>query len=187
MTEQIHFHSHSHSHPPAEGDSPERFLEFIRKVSPDSDPTSVMLFGQVLRANQQLTQAAERHLGTAGLSWAKFRMLMNLQRGESHGAAPGMHPSKLSDMQGISRNTASALIASLEEDGFVSRELYDTDRRKFVIRLTPEGRKVLRTKLDAQFKFVTRCFSGYSAAERETFLNLLLRLNKSLAEKAKEL
>ncbi len=161
------------------------FIEFIRQVSPTADPTSVFLFIQVMHANNLLEQASEKSLGGAGLSWAKFRLLMNLNRGEHHGVTEGMQPSELSDAQGVSRNTVSALIASLEKDGLVSRELHGTDHRRFVIRLTPEGRKLVRTKTANQFKFFTQCFEGFNAAERQTFLDFLSRLNHSLIEKNK--
>ena len=107
---------------------------------------------------------------------------MNLHRGEQHGVTAGMQPSELSDAQGVSRNTVSALIASLEKDGLLSRELHGTDHRRFVIRLTSEGRKLLKTKMASQFRFVTECFSNFTAAERQTFLNFLMRLNRKLTE-----
>ncbi|MGB8643651.1 MAG: MarR family transcriptional regulator [Anaerolineae bacterium] len=159
--------------------------QFVREVSPEADPASVMLFMQILRANSQLTQAAEKGLGVAGLSWAKFRMMMELLRHEKRPTGEGMQPSELSERQGISRNTGSALIASLEQEELISRALHGTDRRKFVIRLTPKGRKVLKSNLTNQFLFVTDCFRGFSEVERETLLRLLIQLNSNLAEKAK--
>jgi DNA-binding MarR family transcriptional regulator len=174
-------HTHFHAHPHAPGEGREHFLRFIRQVSPEADPTSVMLFSQILRANNQLTQAAERNLGGGGLTWAKFRLLMDLGRQE-HLQSTGMQPSELSDNQGISRNTISALLASLEADGLVSRELNETDRRKFLIRLTPEGRKMLKSKMNGQFLFVTRCFQVLDASERQTLSQLMARLNASLEE-----
>jgi DNA-binding MarR family transcriptional regulator len=94
-----------------------------------------------------------------------------------------MQPSELSEMQGISRNTASALIASLEKDGLIRRELDGTDHRKFLIHLTPEGRKLLKSHQKGHFEFITHCFEGFSASERETLLDLLTRLNKDLSGK----
>jgi DNA-binding MarR family transcriptional regulator len=174
-----------HSHRLNDDATRRKFLDFIRRVSPAADPTSVLLFGQVMRASSLLEQAAEKNLGAAGLSWAKFRLLMNLHRGEHRERAEGMQPSELSDAQGVSRNTVSALIASLEAEGLISRALHGTDRRRFVIRLTPAGRKILKTKLDGEFQCVTRCFAGFSAAERQTFLDFLSRLNQSLEEQQK--
>jgi DNA-binding MarR family transcriptional regulator len=158
-----------------------RFLKFIRHICPAADPTSILLFGQVIRANNLLEQAAERNLG-GGLTYAKFRLLMNLHRSEAHGASEGMQPSELSDEQGVSRNTVSSLIASLEKDGLIYRELHGTDHRRFVIRLTPEGRKLLKTKMAGGFEFITNCFEGFNAAERQSFLAFLTRLNQKLAE-----
>jgi DNA-binding MarR family transcriptional regulator len=173
--------THPHPHRHFDAEHQRRFLEFIREVSPEADPTSVILFGLMQHTNNLLLQAAEKHLDTAGLSWAKMRLLINLHRAEKHGAAC-MQPSELSELQGISRNTVSALIASLEEDGLISRELHDTDRRKFLIRLTPEGRKLLKAKLKGQFMFVTSCFEELTAAERQALLDHLRRLNRHLLD-----
>jgi DNA-binding MarR family transcriptional regulator len=162
-----------------------RFLDFVRRICPAADPTSVMLFGQVMHANNLLEQAAEKNLGGAGLTWAKFRLLMSLYRGEQHGASAGMQPSELSDMQGVSRNAVSSLISTLEKDGLLTRELHGTDHRRFVIHLTPDGRKLMKTNMANQFKFVTECFTGFNAAERQTFLDFLARLNQAVAEKNK--
>ncbi len=177
-----HAHAHVHDHQPLRGDGQKRFLEFIKRVSPEADPKSVLLFVAIMHARNHLSVASEKNLGTAGLSWPKLRMLMSLQRQEQHGDCTGMQPSELSSLQGISRNTASALIAGLEEDGLISRELHETDRRKFLIRLTPEGRKVLKSKMDSHFCFLTRCFGGFTPAERQTLLDLLTRLNETLTE-----
>ncbi len=157
-------------------------IKFVRHVCPAADPTSILLFGQLMRAHGLLEQAAERNLASVGLSYAKFRLLMNLQRGEEAGAAEGMQPSELSDVQGVSRNTVSALIASLEKEGMLTREIHGTDHRRFVIRLTPEGRKLLKSKMSSQFKFVSECFRELDPAERKALLEHLLRLNKSLEE-----
>ncbi len=174
-----------HGHHQMDGHQREHFLQFVRETCPEADPTSVMLFGQVMRTSNHLVQAAERNLEHAGLTWAKFRLLMSLHRGEQHGQGEGMQPSELSDLQGISRNTVSALIAGLEEDGLISRELHGTDRRRFVIRLTPEGRRLVKSELGNQFKFVSGCFKDLSAQERHTLAALLTRLADSLAEQNK--
>lgn len=175
-------HLYPHPHAAIDHEKQQRFLEFISEVSPSADPKSVILFGQIMRAKNHLAQAAEKHLGSAGLSDAKFRLMVNLHRAESCGTEC-MQPSELSEMQGISRNTASALIASLEKEGLISRELHGTDRRKFLIHLTPEGRKLLKAHQKGHFEFITRCFEGFNATERETLLELLTRLNKHLSEK----
>ena len=176
-------HQDSFSSPVLDHEKRERFLEFILSVSPSADPTSVFIFGILARVSRELMQAVEKHLATSGLSWAKFRLLLDLQRNENLGRKEGLQPSELSEMQGLSRNTLSALIASLEGEGFISRELHRTDRRKFVIRLTEKGREILNSKLDRELQFVTECFSSFTVAERETLYELLARLSTDISKK----
>lgn len=160
----------------------EHFAHFIKQVSPAADPLSVMLFGLVMYTNNQLVQVAERNLEGSGLTWAKFRLLMNLGRAEKHSPAGGLLPSELSELQGITRNTASSLLASLVKEGLVTREAHLTDRRKFIIRLTPKGRGVLKARLDSQFQCVSHCFDTLSKVEREELANALTRVHEHLRQ-----
>lgn len=159
-----------------------QFLAFIQSVSPEVDPTSVLLFRQVRKADHLLTRAAEKELELAGLSWPRFMLLMALQGNESNGSGRGLHPSELSELQGIPRNSVSELLAGLEEDGLISRELHGTDHRRFLIRLTPQGRKTLKSKLGTQFRQIAKCFATFNREERATLLELLTRLIQSLTE-----
>ncbi len=159
-----------------------RLLELIRRFDPDADPTSILLFRQVRKVDHLLTHAAEKSLERAGLSWPKFMLLLALHGNETFGSGDGLQPSELSELQGIPRNTVSELLGSLEEEGLISRELHGTDRRKFVIRLTPRGRKTLNSNLGTQFRHVGKCFAAFSPEERASLLELLTRLTQSLAE-----
>lgn len=164
--------------------SREEFIRFVREVSPQADVTSVLLFGQFHRVSHLLEHAAERNLERVGLSWAKFRLLMNLMHVEKH-HGEGMQPSELSERQDISRNTVSVLISSLEKDGLISRELHSEDRRRFVIRLTTKGRTLLHEQLADQFQFVASRFDLFNAKERQVLLDQLTRLHERLSEKPK--
>src|SRR5438552_12370547 len=100
------------------------FMKFVHACSPNADELSVVLFGQFQRAQHLLMKAMERNLEDVGLSWAKFRVLMNLMRAEQDGPLAGLQPSELSERQDISRNTMSALISNLEKDELIHRELH---------------------------------------------------------------
>jgi DNA-binding MarR family transcriptional regulator len=168
-------HSH-HRHEMAS-----HFVDLVHRISPEANADSVLLFMQIMRANHKLTQAVDRHLGRSNLSWAKFRLLMDLGRGE-HLSGAGMQPSELSELAGLSRNTVSALIASLEQEGLISRELHSTDRRRFVIRLTSEGKHVLHDRMADYFRFVTHCFGVLEPAERTNLLALMSKLADRMTE-----
>jgi len=161
------------------------FLDWVKAVNPKADLVSVMLFGLLHRASSQLIHIAEKRLEATGLTWPQFRLLMNLMHGEQQDCAAGMMPSELSERQNISRNTASALISSLEAKGFITRELDGSDRRKFLIRLTPKGSKMLHAQLEGHFNFIGELFASLNTEERHALRELLLKLNEGLKAKAK--
>ncbi len=164
----------------------EMFLSFIHHVSPEVDPTSVMLFGQVMHARNLLVQIAEKDLVAAGLTWGEFRVLMTLQRQDYCSTGKGLAPSELSELLSISPNTVSALINNLESAGLITRELHPTDRRKFVIRLTPSGHQLLKSQMDNHLRCIGSCFSAFNPRERQTLHELLVRLNASLKRQAEK-
>lgn len=159
-----------------------QLFDFIERISPEADPTSILLFRQVHKANHLLIRAAQKQLELAGLTWPQFMLLLVLQGNETYGTGGGLQPSELSDLQGIPRNNVSTALASLEEEGLISRELSGIDRRKFVIRLTPQGRKILKSKLSTQLRQINQSFAALGAQERTTLLELLTRLTQSLSE-----
>lgn len=167
--------------------SRDEFIQFVRAVSPDADVTSVLLFGQVHRASHQLVHIAEKRLEATGLTWPKFRLLMSLLHSEQQGNTRGIMPSELSERQNISRNTASALIGSLESDGYITRAPHGDDRRKYLIQLTPKGRKILRAQMDNHFTFIGECFAALTAKERQTLCEWLSRVNDHLGDQIKTL
>jgi DNA-binding MarR family transcriptional regulator len=166
--------------------SSDDYLRFVREVSPNADLNCVMLYGNIQRAHHYLQQLMERRMETVGLSWAKLRMMMNLLHSERHSDSGGLQPSELSARQDISRNTASALISGLEKDGLISRALHGKDRRKFIIQLTPAGRKLLLNQMDEQFLYVSRLFDALSERQRQTLLDLMMGLNTKLKEQTKQ-
>ncbi len=162
------------------------FLSFIRQASPEADPRSITLFGQFMLARNLLAQAAERDLACVGFTLAEFRLLTNLLHQEQCNLDDGLLPSELSDLQGISPNTMSALINRLEANGMIRRELHPTDRRKFVIRLTPNGRQRLESQMEAHLKHLSDLFQVLNQNERHTLNDLLSRLNGSLKEQTEK-
>ena len=88
-----------------------------------------------------------------------------------------MNPSAISAQQGTGRNTVSALIRSLEDDGLIERRLDDNDRRRFNIALTDAGRQRVRQHANSHMQFVDHIFAAFSAEEMETLGGLLQKLN----------
>ncbi|MBK8469981.1 MAG: MarR family transcriptional regulator [Actinomycetales bacterium] len=83
----------------------------------------------------------------------------------------------LTRLLGISRQTISAALASLESAGMILRARGSTgDRRLVEIRLTPAGRASVEREFHAQHHLDGRWFEALSVHDRRTLRSLLERL-----------
>jgi DNA-binding MarR family transcriptional regulator len=121
------------------------------------------------------------------LSQARMRLLVRLAVATRLGNPEGISPSGLSEFLGVSRNTVSALLNGLEEQGLIERHLHPTDRRQLLVRITPAGQEQVKTRAPVFAAFVTRLFADLSAQEQETLLILLDKVLDSLAARASEM
>ncbi len=154
----------------------ERWLEFMQQLNPEARPETIRLVGLLHRVGHALYQLAENSLAKTGLSYAQYRLLTQLLFHEQceHGTA--LNPSELSERQGVSRNTISALIRNLEAEGLVERALDEQDRRRFLIRLTEAGRQRVHNHATHHFHILHAGFSTLSPAEQAELSSLLERL-----------
>lgn len=118
------------------------------------------------------------------LSSARMRLLIRLTVDNRLGRETGLLPSELSDHLGVSRNTVSALLNGLEEQGLIERHLHPTDRRQLLIRITPAGEALVHERAPEFAAFVSGLLSALSVEERETLSILLAKLLNSLAAQA---
>ncbi|MEW5987224.1 MAG: MarR family transcriptional regulator [Chloroflexota bacterium] len=167
--------------PPFDRQKREQWLAFVQTLSPAADPRTIRLIGLLHRTGHALARVGETSLSAAGLSYAQYRLLMSLLFCEQFEGQAALNPSEISERQGISRNTASALISKLEAEGLIERELDQADRRKFIIRLTPAGRELVRDHASQHFHTIHQCFHVLTPEEQETMSQLLERLNESSA------
>lgn len=158
----------------------ERWLAFLQTSHPDIDPQAARLLEDFRVVAHQIHQLSENSLNTSGLSYAQYRVLMNLRFCEWEGKCDGLNPSEISATQGTSRNTISSLIRSLEEDGYIERHLDQEDRRRFNIHLSEAGRaKALDLEHD-HFRLIADLFSALSREEIEILSKLLQKLGNQI-------
>ena len=158
----------------------EKWLAAVQALAPRANPRAVRLVDELRLIAHTLYQIGELSLAASGLSYAKYRLLMGLFFHEQLEGHCEMNPSEISEQQGTSRNTISALIRDLEEDGLLERSLDEQDRRKFNIQLTDQGRSLLHEHVSSHFQTVAACFDVLDRHEQETLSRLLAKLSSSV-------
>lgn len=169
---------------PPQMDKAERqqWLHFWQSMDADINPQAVRLMEELRSVSHALYLIAQQSIAETGLSWAKYRLLMGLLFAEQEEGREMLNPSEISQRQGTSRNTISALIRDLETDGLIERHLDKVDRRKFNIALTKAGRTHVLANASNHLHRIHRCFNELTPMEQTTLSQLLQKLDVSLSQ-----
>jgi len=154
-----------------------RLVRFDRTVP----PVRRIPLALARRFFQICTTAAAESVGAAGLTPLEFAVMAYVNRlvGE-----PDIDQISLAARLGIDRNSTSLLVERLEAKGLLERRVNGADRRARLLRLTPSGERLHRQLYSRAFAGQQRILAPLSAAERETLLDLLVRViesNRALA------
>jgi DNA-binding MarR family transcriptional regulator len=168
-------------HPKFSKETYEKWRVFLRELTPEIDTQSMRLMEQMRLVAHTLGQIGETSVDAAGLSYAKYRLLMGLLFSEQAEGRPELNPSEISERQGTSRNTISALIRDLEDEGLIVRTLDLDDRRRFNIRLTENGRSLVRDHASRHLQMISQCFSSLTPEEQRQLSDLLAKIGESAA------
>lgn len=126
-----------------------------------------------------LEDVMSTHLARFGLSWPKFKALVELHMA---GGDPGLSQSELSKKMRVSRANITGLVERMEKDGLVARENHPSDKRAFRIRLTPRAEEMISAFLPVHNDFVYKVTAGLDRDEKETLIALLQKLTKGIDE-----
>lgn len=163
---------------PPDDETKHQLIAFAASLHSEGDPRVHRLMDELRKVAHQLYRLSETSLNEADLSYAQYRVLMNLLFNEWRGNTQGVNPSAISANQGTSRNTISALIRGLEDAGLIERQLDQADRRRFYIRLTEAGRSKVRDHARQHMQFVANLFAVFNSEELDMLGSLLSRLNQ---------
>ena len=153
----------------------------LREHIGDIDLGGLELLRLVKTAANLYDALADEHLRAADLSGSRLRLLLRLWVEEVHGHVEGTSPTHLSHCQNVSKNTISALLRGLEEQGLVERTLDADDKRVFRIRLTAAGRELVQATAPEHMDYLNRLPAGLTPDEREQLIELLTKLRRSLS------
>ena len=146
------------------------------KRYPELDPSAMEAFLHFLRTSTELFESIKAAHASHNFSDGRFGVMMLLNRD------PGkpVNPADLADRADVTRATMTGLIDTLERDGFVKREHAPADRRMMLVQLTTKGQNFLDEILPDYFRRVAVLMSPLTAAERQTLVTLMGKIQQSL-------
>ena len=122
------------------------------------------------KLSQRLTRLAEEALAGLGLQAKQVGVLTLIADGGPKSQK------EIGDRLEIDRTTMVSLVDGLEKSQLVTRNADPTDRRVFLVTLTPKGRRTLKNAQKMMLSTETKFLRKLSGTERKQFLNLLVTL-----------
>ncbi len=92
---------------------------------------------------------------------------------------------ELRDRLGIQSGSLSELVLKTEAKGFITREKDENDKRRLILRITPEGEDFLRRKEREQSEEDAAMFDILSEEEKKSLCSMLSRLLSDREKKTK--
>lgn len=140
------------------------------------DHAALKLWLRLLACSTQLEAEIRRRLRERfGVSLARFDYLAQLHRHPE-----GLKMRELSQHLMVTGGNVTGLTDELERDGLVTREASPGDRRAWIVRLTPEGRRSFEAMAHEHEGWVVELFAGLDErAMRQLYAHLgTLRLKQ---------
>jgi DNA-binding MarR family transcriptional regulator len=113
------------------------------------------------------------HPGPHGISAQRWGVLMFILVEEQKGMKEGVTPTMITRCQQVSKNTVSALLRGLEEQGLVERSLDAKDRRLFRFKLTTAGRELIHATTLKRLTYLNDLASGLTPDQQAQLAVLL--------------
>ena len=145
------------------------------------DHAALKLWLRLLSCTTQVEDEIRRRLRASyGVSLARFDYLAQLHRRD------GLKMRELSRYLMVTGGNVTGLTDELEREGLVQRESSETDRRAWIVRLTPLGRRTFETMAKEHEEWILELFGGVEPGALERLYKELggLRLCVTAAKAA---
>ncbi|HEX7382899.1 MAG TPA: MarR family transcriptional regulator [Burkholderiaceae bacterium] len=120
------------------------------------DHAALRLWLRLLSTTTQIESEIRRRLRTQfGVTLARFDYLAQLYRRQD-----GLKMRELSRYLMVTGGNVTGLTDDLERDGLVTREASPSDRRAWIVRLTPKGRRIFEAMAEEHERWILELFSG---------------------------
>jgi MarR family transcriptional repressor of emrRAB len=138
----------------------------------------VLLCRLLQHLGREMTSLLEHKIRPFGLAEAEFRALITLYS-RPDGVA---HPSDLCASTTQSPANMSRISDALVDRGLITREMSVQDRRRMVLRVTPQGEDLVRRIMPTMFAPLHKMLADFSDTEQRQLVALLKRLGETVCQ-----
>lgn len=133
----------------------------------------------VRAASDFLTELQRGRSAIAPLSPSAFEALAVIE-----GAGEPVPSHAIADQLLVSTASMTSLLDTLEKRGLAVRLPHPSDRRKILVDITPEGRRIVDQMLPVVHATATQAFATLTDNERRVLIGLLTKLRRQLSKNA---
>lgn len=124
-------------------------------------------------ASKTLSESLNNRLMIYNVTKSQWIAMYYIEKNES------LSQKDLADLMGASQPTVTGILDRLEKQGYIERREDKEDKRRKVIGLTKEGRKINKKLTDIGEDFRNACLEDVSVKDQEIFLDILDKMVKS--------
>jgi DNA-binding MarR family transcriptional regulator len=157
-----------------------RMQEMIKDMSNVDDLSGFEINSRIRILANVFDSLMHQRENEKAISGPRVGILMRLMMDEEMEFGSSLTPTILSRLQGVSKNTVSSLIRGLEDQGLVTREIDQTDKRIFRLRITERGRQLVKEDVPQIAQYLNTITSGLTAEEKVQLIALLDKLRTNL-------
>lgn len=149
--------------------------EATRRRDPDLDWSAFRIGLQLTRLSNLHFQRSDRDVRREhGLTWSGFHMMFIVWH---YGP---IEANEIARLSGVTRQSVSSGLATLERLGFIQRVRSSIDRRRVNVSLTDIGEERVREALRTQNANEAVWYQGLDESERDQLVTLLTKATESL-------
>lgn len=147
-----------------------------------SDHAALRLWLRLLTCTNLIEAQVRSHLRTEfDITLPRFDLMAQLERHPE-----GLKMGVLSKRMMVTGGNVTGITDQLVEEGLVMREDNPKDRRAYIVKLTPAGKRVFKQMAEAHEKWILELFGGLSDKETTSLYKLLAQLKQHVASIAQE-
>lgn len=147
-----------------------------------ADHAALRLWLRLLTCTNLIEGQIRSHLrNDFDITLPRFDLMAQLERHPE-----GLKMGELSKRMMVTGGNVTGITDQLVDEGLVVRDDNPKDRRAYIVKLTPAGRKVFKQMAEAHEKWVLELFSGLSERDVGAFYKLLAQLKQHVSGIARE-